>query len=162
MKLFGHLPRDPFPTPSPGPALLRDGVLLAPWFIAYELDKEMERARRHGRPLTAVVLRAAVGQLPPGEVETAIHAAAKTAVAISRTTDLIGWLPDWGILVIMPETDTPQAQAAAYRWRAEMHARGWHLRAPQWELEQTICPLEFADADAMLAALARLPQRHAA
>ncbi len=141
--------------------LLRDGVLLAHWFITHELDKEMERARRHNRPLTVVVLRAAPGHLSTEQTDAAISGAAKTAMSISRTTDLISWLPDCGIMVVMPETDDQQARAAAYRWREEMYIRGWHVDAPRWELEQVIDPLQFADASTLITALTRLPARRA-
>jgi hypothetical protein len=165
MKLFRTTPpRTPAEEPAPeAPTeLLRDGVLLSSWFIAHELDKEMERARRHHRPLTVVVLRAEQPQLTNRQTNAAINGAAKTAMAISRTTDLIGWLPECGIFVVMPETDRQQATAAAYRWREEMYTRGWHIDAPRWELEQIIDPLEFADADALLSALATVSRQRRA
>ena len=133
--------------------ILRDGVLLSRWFIVHELDKEIERARRHERPLTAVVLRAQPSALTPEQTDAVINGAAGTAMTISRSTDLISWLPDCGILVVMPETDGHQARAAAYRWREEMYLRGCQMDAPRWDLEQVIDPLTFPDANALLAAL---------
>jgi hypothetical protein len=160
MKLFRTKPTSiASPPPIHPTELLRDGVLMSSWFIAHQLDKEMERARRHRRPLTVVILRATPVQLSEEQADAAINGAAKTAMAISRTTDLIGWLPECGIVVVMPETDRQQATAAAYRWREEMYTRGWHINAPRWELEQVFDPLEFADADALLAALASVSRQ---
>ena len=42
--------------PEYGPDVLREGPLLARWFILFELEREMKRASRHERALSIMVL----------------------------------------------------------------------------------------------------------
>ena len=132
--------------PAPGPHLLREGGLLAPWFMDYRLNEEIERARRHGRPLAVAIVRPI---LLSGEAATpeAVAAVVDTANAAARTTDLVGWAGGGRLLIIMPETDAQHAQVAVSRLRDEMWMRSRRVGGQRWEivlLEDTT-PYETAD-----------------
>ncbi|HZP57647.1 MAG TPA: hypothetical protein VFC53_08830 [Dehalococcoidia bacterium] len=135
--------------PQPGPEVLRDGPLLARWFIVYELEKELKRAARHERPLSVMVLvpTPTLGEAPsPESVLRAAHAAQSAA----RSTDLIGWLPGNGILVVMPETDKDGAAAAVNRWRDAMYTSTMRLGAVRWRVATSVNAWEYQTAAALL------------
>jgi hypothetical protein len=124
------MPRFPFtqreglakaPEPT-SPGILRDGVLLARWYILYRLAEWMELARRYHRPLSIVV---ATPIMLPGEplAEEAFEIGATAARLVARATDLVGWLEGGRILMIMPETPRMGAVSAVFRWRNEIHLR---------------------------------------
>jgi hypothetical protein len=117
----------------PGAEVLREGVLLAHWYILYRLDEEMERARRYQRPLSIMIARP---KLLPGEQSTALalEVGAAAAQAAARSTDLLGWLGSDSILMVMPETRQANANAAASRWRDDMWLRGQHVGGHQWQV----------------------------
>lgn len=102
--------------------ILRDGLLLARWYILCRLAEEMERARRYRRPLCAVLASPAV---LPGEHldERALASGAAAARLVARSTDIAGWLEDGSILIVMPEITHAQARVAVFRWRNEIMVR---------------------------------------
>lgn len=133
----------------PGPHLLMDGALYAEWFILYELEKELERARRHERPLSILILTPvpSLGEHPSGH---ALQVAAAAAMRCARPTDLIGWLPDNRILVVLPETDKDGAAAAGYRWRTEMYTRTLAVGALRWLVTTCANPFDYEHVDDLL------------
>jgi PleD family two-component response regulator len=141
---------------------IRDGVLLARWFILYELDREIERSRRHGRPLSVAVLKPEFPPLDDGRNDPAVELAAQSARAVARTTDLIGWLAGGAFIVVMPETTAEQATLAASRWRDEMYQRSEQLSNTRWDLDCVLDPLGFTDGQAILDTIgARVANRRA-
>jgi PleD family two-component response regulator len=98
------------PILPPGPELLRDRSLLVQWYIRHRLDEEMARAARYGYPLTLAILEP---NLPAGHASPAAFVAvgARTAHTVARHTDLIGWLDDECILIILPHSDAVSAAA---------------------------------------------------
>jgi hypothetical protein len=139
------------PAEEPGPHLLSDGPLLARWFILYELEKEMRRAKRHERPLSIMVLAPVATLSQPAEAS--LLAAAEAARRSSRVTDLIGWLPDGGILVVMPETDKDGAAAGVSRWRNEMYTSTMRSGAVRWQVATAVNAGEYDSTDDLLAAV---------
>ena len=115
------------PTPGPtveprranGPKLLFDRGILARWFILYRLIEEIDRAARYQRPLAVMVARPVLlkgEQLGAADRAVAAEAAARTA----RATDLVGWLSDDSILILMPETTPDATRVALNRWINEI------------------------------------------
>ncbi|MHB8376945.1 MAG: hypothetical protein ACYDEB_08320 [Dehalococcoidia bacterium] len=135
-----------------GPDLLEDRGLLARWFILYRLEQEMARARRYRHPLSVAVLRpetSLAGRLPGAMAA----ARSLTEGATARPTDLVGWLDDTRILVVLPETEETCAAAAIDRWRAKMWVRNAHIGGVKW---QTTCLVDarcFAGVDALVRAV---------
>jgi hypothetical protein len=135
MRLFKHTE----PKPGAGsterrvdPSVLRDGRLLAEWYILHRLDEELERSRRHDRPLSVIVV---APMLLSGERPTSLEleVAAAAASAASRSSDLLGRLGRDSILMIMPETSREGARVAAFRWRSDMSLHGRRVGAHKWE-----------------------------
>jgi hypothetical protein len=116
---------------SLGPRVLFDGPLLNDWFIRYELNREIERAGRHGRPLSVVVMTPVPTGAAPLDAD-ALAAAASVAISSARATDLIGWLSGNRILVILPETDRDGAASAAYRLISEMSRQRLNQGRTRW------------------------------
>jgi PleD family two-component response regulator len=140
------------PAPEPGPELLKDGVLLARWFILYELDKELRRAARHERPLSIVVLMP-TPTLGRDVSEESLARAAEAAQKAARSTDLIGWLPKNGILIVMPETDKDGAASAVHRWRDAMYTSTMRAGAVRWRVATSVNAWEFESAEQLLESL---------
>jgi GGDEF domain-containing protein len=141
---------------------MRDGVLLARWFILYELEREIARARRHRRPLSIVILHPAPAISGRTPVDVMIDIAAETASSVARTTDLVGWLPGGRILVIMPETDQDQARSAAFRWRNEMYSRTSHLGGLRWN-PTIVDAFAYSSGESLIEAMSRTsPEAEAA
>jgi hypothetical protein len=140
------------PAEEPGPHLLSDGPLLARWYILYELEKEMKRATRHERALSVMVLEPTptLGAAPS---EESLLQAAEAARRSSRVTDLIGWLPNGGILIVMPETDKDGAAAAVYRWRNEMYTSTLRHGAVRWRVATNVNASSFETPGALLEAV---------
>jgi hypothetical protein len=145
-----------------GPKTLRDGVLLAHWYILYRLDEEMERARRYRRPLSIMLARPLpVSGEQPNALACEVGAAAAQATA--RLTDLLGWLGRDAILVIMPETGQADANAAASRWRNEMQSRGQPVGGHEWQVAAVENDDRFERPDQLLDCAAQhLARREAA
>jgi hypothetical protein len=138
------------PVLPPGPELLRDRSLLAQWYIRHRLDEEMARAVRYGYPLTLAILKP---DLPPGHVSPAAFVAvgARAAQTAARSTDLIGWLDDQCILIILPHSDAVSAAAAIERWRTEITMRSWHVAGGMtWRIAAASDASPFADGAAFL------------
>lgn len=114
-----------------GVRVLFNGPLLNDWFIRYQLEREIERARRHGRPLSVVVVAPLPTAGTPLDAD-ALEAAAAATISSARSTDLIGWLSGNRILVIMPETDRDGAAAAAYRLISEMSRQRLNQGRARW------------------------------
>ena len=107
-----------------GPKLLFDRGILSRWFVLYRLIEEIDRASRYERPLAVMVARPVLlaGEtLAPEARAVAAEAAARTA----RSTDLVGWLSDESILILMPETTPDSTRVALNRWKNEiwLHTR---------------------------------------
>jgi hypothetical protein len=124
----------PPPQAPLGAELLRDGPVLARWFVLYRLEEEIYRTRRYGAPLTVLV---AEPQLIVGERvrQDGRQAAAVAAGRSARALDLVGWLDEQRIIMVLPMTDAPSARFAATRMRDEMwllsHSHGgqkWQVR----------------------------------
>ena len=116
-----------------GPETLREGPLLARWYMLLRLKEEMERARRYDRPLSILT---AVPALLPGEQLSpeAFAAATEAALRAARSTDLLGWLDNDSILVIMPETSQAAAEAVVFRWRNEMWLCSRGVYGKKWKI----------------------------
>ena len=121
------------PEAPAGPALLFDGPVLVSWFVLYRLEQELERARRYGSCLTLLVAEPqliANERVADGQRLIVADAANKSA----RSTDLVGWLDDGGIIVVLPEADAASARFAASRLRDEMwnvsHVQG----SQKWQI----------------------------
>jgi hypothetical protein len=136
------------PRPA-GPEVLRDGVLLAHWYVLYRLEEEMERARRYRRPLSIMLAKP---MLLPGERPTAVllEVGAAAAQAAARSTDLLGSLGCEGILMIMPETGQAGANVAVSRWRDDMWLRGQHVGGHKWRVVAMENPGEFETAQQLI------------
>ena len=123
-----------------GPDLLKDGPLFASWYLVYRLDAEMERARRYGRPL-------AVAQAVTPSISTlredpeALAAATEAAQTVARSTDLLGWIGEDRILMIMPETTETEAEVAVSRWQNEMWLRSRKFGGLKWHITALPDPL---------------------
>lgn len=120
--------------PPPGPHLLHEGPLLAPWFVLYRLAEEIERSRRYGRPLSILVARI---QLLPHETIPAQGraAAAEAAIKAARGTDLVGWLDDRRIIAVLPETDAESGRFVVSRLRDEMWLLSYAQGGQKWEID---------------------------
>ena len=109
---------------SAGPKLLFDRGIFTRWYVLYRLIEEIDRAGRYSRPLAVIVAKPA---LLPGErlAQDGRAAAAAAASRTARSTDLVGWLSDDSILIVMPETPQDDARSAVNRWQSEMwlHSR---------------------------------------
>lgn len=143
------------PVGAVGPDVLYTGPLLSDWFVRYQLEREMDRSRRHGRPLSIVVLTP-VPSLGNELNAEALMLSARAAAASSRTTDLVGWLPENRILLILPETDKDGATAAVYRLSTEMSSRTLSLGQLRWVATTWIDGFAYASADDLLAAVSAI------
>ena len=141
------------PLPEQGPQVLNDGGLLATWYIARRLDEELARAHRCDRPI-AVLLPSP--QLLPGEVlpPAAKDAAAAAVLRATRRYDLVGWLPDGHIIVIMPETRDEEAAAIADRLRNEMFRCSSGVGGHKWSVHEIPNARSFETSLALLASVA--------
>jgi hypothetical protein len=145
MPLFNrrHTPPELSATPAPEPIAeqdrkkrdaLRDGPLLAEWFMQYRLEQEIERALRYERPLA--ILRARPELLAGERMSKAQRMiVAEAALEAARSTDLVGWAESGeSILIVLPDTDPDMARVAAARWQSEMWRRGRLANAPKWDI----------------------------
>ena len=129
-------PRTSDSTPDAGAAgrdLLLDGEIFARWYMEMRFEEEAERSHRYGRPLSVLV---ATPSVLPGETPApkAVHAAAAAARAAARSMDLVGWIDERTILMLLPETAREEARSAASRWRNEMYARSRTEGGQKWEI----------------------------
>jgi hypothetical protein len=136
MRLFKHTEPEPdagSTEPLVDPSVLRDGVLLAEWYILHRLDEELEQSRRYDRPLSVII---GAPMLLPGErlSSAEIEVAAAAARAAARSTDLLGWLGQDRILIVMPETTPDGAKVGAFRWRNEMWLRSRQVGERKWQV----------------------------
>ena len=140
----------------PGP--LRDGPILARWYILFHLAGEVERACRYHRPLSVVL--AAPVMLPGDQLAEQAEAIGVAATSmVARRSDLVGWLDGGSILIVMPETAFKDAQAAMFRWRNEITSRSRH----KWQFAVVGDAGRFRTTDDLLQAAAeRLSQEEAA
>lgn len=146
MRLFkkpeADLPAQPV---AIGPELLKDGSLFAAWYLVYRLDEEMDRARRYGRPLAlAQAVTPSVSTLR--EDPEALTAATEAAQTAARSTDLLGWIGEDRILMIMPETTETEAETAVSRWQNEMWLRSRKFGGLKWHITALPDPLGFESA----------------
>ena len=117
--------------PPPGPHLLLDGPILAAWFIRYRLAEELERTRRYGAPLCVLVAEPQLlreERLPRDAAEAAAEAARKAA----RSTDLVGWLDDRRVVIVLCLTDAESARFALNRLRDEMWLLSYTQGGQKW------------------------------
>jgi GGDEF domain-containing protein len=115
-----------------GPDDLKEGALFASWYIINRLSEELDKAVRYGRPLSVVIAKPKLflGEQPESE---SIAAASEAARAAVRSTDLIGWLGEDRLLIILPEAKENEANAAASRWGQEMEGRNRGRGGQQWQ-----------------------------
>jgi hypothetical protein len=97
------------------------------------LDGEIARAARYGRFLSVVI--AGPRLLPDEYLSRSEGASATEAVAgLLRRSDHAGWLDRSTILLVLPEADADQAEAAAFRIRTELTRRN-SARVINWRAE---------------------------
>jgi hypothetical protein len=130
---------------------LKDGPLLAEWFMQYRLEQEIERALRYERPLA--ILRARPELLSGERITKAQRIiVAEAALEAARSTDLVGWAESGeSILIVLPDTDPDMARVAAARWQAEMWRRGRRSGVPKWEIRLMHDPDAFRPALGLVA-----------
>jgi len=116
-----------------GPELLLDGEIFARWYMEMRFEEEVERSHRYDRPLSVLVASPTVlaGETPAAK---AVRAAAVAARRAARTIDLVGWIDQQTILMLLPETTREEARAAASRWRNEMYSRSRSDGGQKWEI----------------------------
>jgi len=121
------------PTP-PGPWMLMEGPLFAPWYMRFRLLQEIERSRRYGNALSILI---AEPQLITNERlnEEGLLAAAQAAINSGRATDLVGWMGDGQrIMIILAETDAPSGRFAVARLRDEMWLMSRSSNGYKWTI----------------------------
>jgi hypothetical protein len=121
------------PPPPPGPHLLMDGPVLARWFLFYRLEQEVERAKRYGSCLSLLIAEPQViarERVP----EAQRLAAAEAANRSSRIHDLVGWLDEHRIGIILPEADAASARFAVTRMRDEMWVSSQFRGNQKWNV----------------------------
>ena len=130
------------------PETLKEGPVLARWYMLLRLEEEMERARRYDRPLSIL---SAVPALLPGEQlsQEAFAAATEAAQRAARSTDLLGWLENNSFLVIMPETSQVDMETAVFRWRNEMWLCSRGVNGKKWKII-ALDPAGFKTAEAVI------------
>jgi len=145
-RLFKRVVPQSTPPPAAGVEVLRDGDLHARWYIMYRLEEELERARRHSRPLTVMI---AAPTLLPGERATPeeLEAASSAARSAARAFDLIGWVSQYRFLIVLPETMSRDAQIVMSRWRDKMWLRTRVLGGREWVLTAVEHPEEYKTAE---------------
>jgi hypothetical protein len=95
------------------------------------LEGEVARAARHSRFLSVVIANPKL--LPDERLSRREAAAAADAVTeLLRRSDHAGWLDELTLLLVLPETDRNQAEAAAFRIRAELTRRST-ARVINWQ-----------------------------
>ena len=107
--------------------------LLARWFVLYRLVEEVDRAGRYARPISVVVARPALlrgERVQPDVLKRVADSASRTA----RSTDLVGWLTDDSILIVMPETQPHEAAVAAHRLRNEVWLHSRTAGGQKWDV----------------------------
>lgn len=162
MQLFkkSQLEQETAPQPH-GLETLKEGPLLARWYMFLRLEEEMERARQCDRPLSIL---SAVPALLPGEQlsQEAFAAATEAAQRAARSTDLLGWLDNNSILAIMPETSRADVETAVFRWRNEMWLCSRGVNGKKWKII-ALDPAGFETAEAVIeAAIQQLSSEDAA
>jgi hypothetical protein len=151
MKLSRGRKEDASPPPqTDGSNAIFDGGLLAAWYVARRLDEELARAHRCDRQLSVLLTSP---QLLPGErlPASAREAAAAAALRGTRRYDLVGWLPNGGIVVIMPETGQREAASVADRLRNEMFRCNSAVGGHKWAVRDVIDGRAFNTSIALLA-----------
>jgi PleD family two-component response regulator len=103
--------------------------------------------------------------LLPGEQTGTLEleVAAAAARAVSRSTDLLGWLGSDGILIVMPETELRGAEVAAFRWGNDMLQKSRSVGGHKWRSVAIDTHCDFETAEQIIQAAAdRLGRREAA
>ena len=115
-----------------GPDALKEGALFAGWYIINRLSEELDKAVRYGRPLSIVIAKPRLlqGERPTSE---AITVASEAAQSAARSADLVGWLGEDSLIIVLPETKENEANAAASRWRQEIEGRNRGRGGQQWQ-----------------------------
>jgi hypothetical protein len=123
----------PVPPPQPGVHLLYEGPILATWFVLYRLEQEVERSKRYGSCLSILV--AEVQLIADERVFQAQRlAAAEASHRSARAVDLVGWLDDRRIIVVLPEADAASARFAASRLRDEIWILSHSQGNQKWDI----------------------------
>jgi hypothetical protein len=134
----------PPPPPPPGPHLLFDGPILAQWFLLYRLEQELERAKRYGSCLS--LLLAEPQRIATERVAGAqLLAAATAATRSARIVDLVGWLDEDRIAIILPEADAASARFAVTRLRDEMWVSSHGRGNQKWQISMIDDPLKIEE-----------------
>jgi len=63
------------------------------------------------------------------------EAAASAAAKSARSLDLVGWLDDSRIIMVLPMTDAPSARFAATRMRDEMWLLSYTHGGQKWQIQ---------------------------
>ena len=128
-----------------GERALEHRGLLALWFVRLRLEEELDRSRRAGHQLSVVVL----GPKTNDVSAEALAAAAAAVKASSRKADLIGWLTDQIIVVVLPDGDEVGTRHAAGRWKNQIWLKTMHMGAVRWESFTINDAARHASADAV-------------
>ena len=134
-------------------AALHERGLMARRLAEQCLEREQARSRRLGSPLTIAVLTPTICS---SDETPAVHASAMTLKELVRTTDLLAWLNDDSILVILPDTSVRDARVAVQRWCTEMWRRSMSVGAMKWTSVIVGDVQNFEDADAVVGGATRL------
>jgi len=132
---------------SPSDALFERG-LLAPWFFRYRLEQELARSRRRGYPMYAVVLKPQILERERLSAE-AVRLSAAATVSSLRATELMTWIDDHRVALILLDTDEEGAHVAVERLRGEMWVRSRHAGALKWVVEPPVDAAAFESVDAL-------------
>ena len=122
--------------------------LLAPWYFRYRLKQEIERSRRRGYPMFAVVMKPQFLERERLSADAARASAAATVESL-RATELTTWVDDHRIALILLDTDEAGAHVAVERLRGELWVRSRHARALKWLIDPPIDAAAFESVDAL-------------
>ena len=115
------------------------------WVFRQRLEGEIERAARHERNLSLVMLEPAdLLDEPPDETRAA---AAKTLRRVLRGSDFAAQYDDERFIVLLPETDATGARVAARRLIAGLYSSG--VPPVLWRGSLVTYPEDGADPDVL-------------
>jgi GGDEF domain-containing protein len=122
--------------------------LYVPWYLHMRLAEEVQRAVRHGRPLTIIVC---VPQELPGQKGTqAVETISPQFSQLLRGGDLVGRIEEGVIAVGLPETPESGARVLAQRLRSELVLRAAHVSKRNWLVGWAVCPEDGENVEALL------------
>lgn len=145
-----HVADEPPPPPAHGRECLIERGLLAPWYVRDRLSEEMDRARRHERPLPVALIEP---QWVGPDDETKFGVSASAARKVTRQADLVGWLDDKRIIVILPEATEEDARAALLRITNELWQRTQYVGGLKWRSTALVNASTFDSVEELVAGI---------